>query len=79
MNTYSPRNIMLKDSIVLMKSRFPIGYGFASFGSPTASKYYSYLYTLLDYNSKYGMSETDGYFLSDIFWPAILGQFGFLV
>lgn len=74
---YSPRQILLQDSWMLFKRYFPIGAGFAAFGSPTAANYYSPLYTELGYENNWGMGPVENMFLSDSFWPCILGQFGF--
>lgn len=73
---YSPRSILLKDSIDLMKQHFPLGTGFGSFGSNIAAKYYSPLYTSLGYRFFKGMKPTDTAFLSDGFWPTVFAQFG---
>lgn len=75
---YRPRSIMLKDSIRIMREHLPFGTGFASFGSPVAAKYYSKMYKSLGYLSKYGMNPDDSQFLSDNFWPTIMGEFGLL-
>jgi hypothetical protein len=56
---------------------FPIGQGFASFGSFAAALYDSPIY--VDYGikgiNKMGEVATD---ITDCFWPIILGQFGFI-
>ncbi len=75
---YSPRQILLTDSISLAASHFPLGTGFGSFGSTIAAQYYSPLYEALGYTENYGMSPTDTMYLSDSFWPEILAQFGFV-
>ena len=75
---YSPRQILLQDSMVIFKRYFPIGAGFATFGSPTAASHYSPLYIELGYENNWGMGPVDNQFLSDSFWPCILGQFGFI-
>lgn len=73
---YSPRSILLKDSISLMFKHFPLGTGFGTFGSTMANQYYSPLYKKLGYNSNFGMSAAESYFLSDSFWPCIFAQTG---
>lgn len=75
---YSPRLILLKDSIKLALNHFPFGTGFASFGSTIAAQYYSPLYVQLGYMNNWGMSQNNRAFLTDSFWPCIIGQFGFL-
>jgi len=69
---------MLRDSIEIAKQFFPLGSGFATYGSFMAKEHYSPLYTTLGYNMIYGMSENIPYFLSDSFWPIIIAQFGFV-
>lgn len=75
---YSPRRILLLDSLKIMVDKFPIGSGFASFGSPLAARYYSPIYVQLDYGNYWGMGQGDNMFLSDNFWPCIFAQFGFI-
>lgn len=75
---FSPRSIMMKDSIDLMMSHFPIGTGFATFGTYMAQAYYSPLYRSLGYPDMYGMSPDYALFLSDSFWPSIIAQFGII-
>lgn len=75
---YSPRQILLRDSIALAAKHFPLGTGFGSFGSTIADQYYSPLYLELGYDNNYGMGPADSMFLSDSFWPEIIAQFGFI-
>lgn len=77
-NRHSPRNIMLKDSIALANSHFPLGTGFGSFGSTLAAQNYSPLYTQMGYEKLDGMKSTDYKYLTDCFWPEIIAQFGWL-
>ena len=74
----TPRNDLLNGSLVLMKDYFPIGTGFATYGSYAASKYYSPIYYTFGFQKYYGMSKSDNQFLTDNFWPMILGEFGIL-
>lgn len=77
-STFSPRKVMLKDSFQLLLDRFPFGTGYGSFGSTIASSNYSGLYTKLGYEEYNGMNPENTSFLTDSFWPEILGQFGFV-
>ena len=70
---WSPRQIMLMDSIKLARDSFPIGMGYATFGSSMSAQNFSPLYTQLGYDQV----RYEAY-LNDGFWPLILGQFGFL-
>lgn len=76
--SYSPRLIMLKDSISLATKHFPIGTGYGTFGSSMAADNYSILYDQLGYENYWGMGSTDNLFLSDGFWPTIIAQFGYI-
>ena len=75
---FSPRQIMLKDSISLASQHFPLGTGFGTYGSTIAAQHYSPLYTQLGYPSLDGMSPENTSYLSDCFWPEIIAQFGFI-
>lgn len=72
----SARNQLLLKSFEIMKDFFPIGTGFATYGSYFSAISYSPVYY------EYGLSKIQGLqpnaptFVSDTFWPAIFGQFG---
>lgn len=68
------------DSVGYAVSSFPFGVGFGRFGSAVARQYYSPLYYDLGYPSVWGLGPTaqSGAFLTDTFWPAIIGETGFL-
>ena len=61
-----------------MKEYFPLGSGFATFGTYQAFMNYSPLYRLYGMNRIYGLAENDGSMASDGYWPAIIAQFGVL-
>ena len=75
---FSPRQIMLKDSIPLALQHFPLGTGFGTYGSTIAAQYYSPLYSQLGYPEMDGMSPENTAYLSDCFWPEIIAQFGII-
>lgn len=77
-SSFSPRKIMLNDGVMILKENFPLGTGFATFGSSLAATYYSPIYTRLGYDSYWGMNPEDTSFLTDVFWPEIFAQFGFI-
>lgn len=73
----SARSILLRTSIQIANDYFPLGVGFASFGSNIANKtygqfYYQYGLNLLKETSKWSD------FLNDSFWPCIIGQTGII-
>lgn len=74
----SIRNLFLKNSIVILKRYFPIGSGFATYGSDQAYKNYSQLYYEFGYNNIYYLRPGNGVVANDNFWPMIIGQFGIL-
>ena len=78
LNDTAPRLVLLNYGLKTALAYFPLGSGFATYGSPVAASYYSPLYLLYGFNNKYGMSKTDTSFLNDNYWPTIIGQFGFL-
>ena len=70
------RYILLHYGITLCKMYFPIGAGFATFGTFSAQTYYSPVYNYFGINKIYGFSEENPLYLTDNFWPAILGETG---
>lgn len=57
---------------------FPLGSGFCTFASTLSHTYYSPLY--YEYNMQYitGITETDGSYAGDTFWPNIFAQYGII-
>lgn len=76
----SARNILTRDSLWLANQHFPLGTGFGSYGSSIAAQFYSRLYINLGYYryTAQGMSEENGAFLSDTFWPIVIAQTGWI-
>jgi hypothetical protein len=62
----------------LANKYFPLGTGFATFGSALAAENYSPLYVSLGFNSLHGGSAADPRFLSDSFWPTVIAQTGWI-
>lgn len=71
------RKILLQYGFVTAKTYFPFGAGFGSYGTAVARDAYSILYTQYDFNEYWGLVE-GGRFLTDNYWPAIMGEFGFI-
>lgn len=67
------------DAPIVAASHFPFGAGFGRFGSGIARQYYSPEYIALGYPSVWGLGPTveSGKFLTDTFWPAVIGETGF--
>ena len=74
----SPRSILLNNSFKVANRYFPLGSGFATYGSDQAFKNYSILYKEFGYNDIYWLSEKAGYAANDNFWPMIIGQLGYI-
>lgn len=72
------RLLLVTSAITLGFKYFPLGTGFASFGSYYSGVYYSKIYYMLGINTRWGLSESNHAVISDNFWPMIIGQFGFI-
>lgn len=72
----SARSALVSASFKIMKDFFPIGTGFGSFGSGASAKYYSQVYGIYNLNLIYGLGSTHTRFITDTFWPMIIGEFG---
>jgi hypothetical protein len=78
-NTSTPaaRDILYRDSVRLADAHFPFGVGLGRYGSDIAGVHYSPIYQQLGYGHVNGL-QPGGNFLTDTFWPAIIGEAGFL-
>ena len=76
LNESAPRHLFTKYAIRTANDYFPLGSGFATFGSDQAAKIYSPLYYLYGFNTRWGMTPDDSAFLRDNFWQMAVGQFG---
>ena len=77
-NGQTARYALLINGFDIAKELFPVGYGFGTYGTDVAAKFYSVLYDQLGFNNVYGLSQDFSAFARDDYWPAILGQFGFI-
>jgi hypothetical protein len=71
------RNVLYEVGFLLAKDFFPFGSGLGTFGGHISSLYYSPIYEIYGISHVYGLQE-GGNFISDTFWPYIMGQFGFV-
>ena len=78
LNKSAARAILLKNSISIAASHHGIGLGYAMYGSSQAAATYSPIYYSLGFNSRFGMTSTKYSYLTDSFWPIILGEFGII-
>lgn len=72
------RGLALKSSIELATTFFPIGSGFATFGTTGSIISYSNAYEILGLNTRYGFMKDASAFIGDGGWATEIGQFGLL-
>lgn len=74
------RTILTQTSMELAAAHFPVGTGFATYGSAITAdpQYYSVLYYHYGFNMIWGLSPEQPGFITDSFWPTVIGQFGYL-
>lgn len=77
-NLNSPRMILLRYGLKTANTYFPLGSGFATYGSDMAAKNYSSLYTLYGFENMYGLTPDNTSFLNDCYLGMVFGQFGYL-
>lgn len=78
LNVNAPRYLFFYYGGTTANMYFPLGSGFATFGSDQAARNYSRLYYQYGFDNLFGMNPKDGSFLSDTFWPMAIGQFGWI-
>lgn len=78
LDSTAPRALLLMYAFVTASRYFPIGAGFATYGSASAAKHYSKLYMEYGFNYRYGMSSNDAMFLMDSYYARIIGETGYL-
>lgn len=67
-------------SIKIAKDYFPIGTGFATFGSEMSKAYnYSDVYVLYGLNAIRGLNKEYTAYITDNYWPMLIGQFGIII
>lgn len=71
---------LMRGGIEVARDYFPTGSGFATFGSAITSdaQWYSSLYDYYDLSSVWGLSREYSAFISDSYWPTVLGQSGWM-
>ena len=76
LNTDAPRYLLFFYSFVTMRRYFPLGSGFATYGSAMAARNYSPLYYQYVFSNRYLMSPDNRGALQDSYYPVIFAQFG---
>lgn len=77
-NTDWARPALMLNSLKISSDHFPIGGGFATFATWNSGVYYSPLYYTYNLNNTWGLQPDFYMFVGDTYWPAILGQFGYI-
>lgn len=72
------KSVMTSTSFQIAKDYFPLGTGFGTFGSTYAAKHYSPVYHLYGIAGHPELGEETRNYLTDQFWPLLLGENGFL-
>lgn len=65
-------------SLKIAADTFPLGAGFGTFASWPSGSYYSPLYPLYGISQVWGLGEEWPMLVSDVFWPMIIAQNGFI-
>ncbi|MBE5958152.1 MAG: hypothetical protein E7254_04730 [Lachnospiraceae bacterium] len=75
----APRSYFLQYGIKTGNRFFPLGAGFATYGSDMAAKHYSPLYYEYGFQTRYGLTpSSEGAYLYDNYFAMIIGQFGWI-
>ena len=72
------RGMLYKNSFLIAKDFFPLGTGFATYGTEYSRASYSTVYYMYHMQNIYGLAPTTPFFVCDTMWPAILGETGIL-
>lgn len=72
----SARYQLMTKSIEIAADHFPLGSGFGTFASYISAEWYSPIYETYGLSHVWGLEQGKAYFVSDNFWPMILGQTG---
>lgn len=78
LDTSWSRGILLYKSFIIANDFFPYGTGFGTYAGFFSGEYYSWVYNMYGINKVFGISADNPAFISDQFWPMVLGQFGWL-
>lgn len=78
-NHDTSRYILLTTGIDIAINKFPLGYGFSTFGTTASYLEYSPVYVKYRFNNIYALNgENGGNELIDSYWPALLGETGII-
>lgn len=74
----SARQVLFVTAFEIANDHFPLGAGFGTYASHFSAQSYSPIYSLYHIQNTYGISKNNTSFISDTFWPMIIGQFGYI-
>ena len=74
----SPRMALIRYGIKTANTFFPLGSGFATYGSDMAARYYSQLYVMYGFENRWGLSPDAPQALNDCYLGMAFGQFGYI-
>lgn len=72
------RGVLMAKSFEVANDTFPVGSGFATYGSEATKNAYPNLYYDLGFQNIYGLSADNPKYLSDMFYSTIIAQFGWI-
>ena len=72
------KSLMTGSALQIALDYFPIGTGFGTFGSTYAKQYYSPVYMIYGLADHPELGENSRLYLTDQFWPILLGENGVL-
>ena len=75
----TPRQMFVAGAVEVVKEYFPLGAGFATYGSSAAAHHYSPLYYKLGFSERWGMTKKTPQYLNDNYLPMIFGEFGLII
>lgn len=78
LNINGSRARVLNTSVQIANDYFPIGTGFATFGTMISGQYYSEAYNEYGLNDRWGFREDAYSFVADGGWATMIGQFGYI-
>lgn len=78
LDTGSARGTLYRTGWKIAKDFWPLGSGFATFGTDFSRKNYSPLYSYYGLSNKYGFSPDWPAYITDAHWAATMGETGFI-
>ena len=72
------RGVLMTKSFEVANDVFPLGSGFATYGSEATKNAYPQLYLSLGFQDVYGLTSDNPSYLSDMFYSTIIAQYGWV-